>query len=163
MFSKIVISSLLVTTSAHIMLHSDQNTTVVGRAPTCYSESDFDKCLDECRTPDSGATCDSEISGVNMYWCCHNPSPGCYSNQNDAKSHCSTGKVKKVDDYNYCCQLNDCCHHDDDDCAIGDVCCLDSCDDPLTCTYTENGCGGKYGQMHNCGWDDDYAACTVGL
>jgi hypothetical protein len=78
-------------------------------------------------------------------------------------SHCSTKTVKKVDDYNYCCQMDKCCHHDDDDCNIGDVCCLDSCDDPLTCSYTTDGCSGKYGELHNCGWDDKYSACTVGL
>ena len=41
---------------------------------TCWT--DFDKCLDSCPTPTSGATCDNEISGVNSYWCCHEPSSG---------------------------------------------------------------------------------------
>ena len=46
------------------------------KGPYCYPESGFADCLDECRTPDSGATCDAEYAGVNAYWCCHNPLPG---------------------------------------------------------------------------------------
>jgi hypothetical protein len=118
--------------------------------------------MDACRDPDFGAVCDSEIAGVNLWWCCHNPEPGCYSNFNDAYDHCGTKKVKKMDDYKYCCQMNDCCHFDDADCVTGDVCCLDDCEDPTKCTYTQSGCDGKYGDLHGCGWDADYSACIVG-
>jgi hypothetical protein len=127
----------------------------------CYAEGDFNLCLSECRTPDSGATCDSVILGVNQYWCCHNPSPGCYSNFNDAYSHCSTKQVLKVDEYEYCCAAASCCHFDDDECAIGSVCCNDGCTDPKTCSYTETGCGGKYGDLHGCQWNDASQQCLV--
>jgi len=42
-------------------------------------------------------------SGNQLWWCCHEPSPGCYSNFNDAYDHCPTKSVSKLDDYYYCC------------------------------------------------------------
>ena len=48
------------------------STAIVGsKGPYCYPESGFDDCLEECPKPSSGATCDSEMSGVNLYWCVH--------------------------------------------------------------------------------------------
>lgn len=55
-----------------------------------------------------------------------------------------------------------CCHYDDDTCNAGDVCCLTSCDDPATCSYTKSGCSGKYGEIHDCAWEDDEELCVVG-
>ena len=43
---------------------------------------------------------------------------------------------------------------DDEECNIGATCCTDSCDDPKTCGYTEQGCNGKYGEIHNCKWEN---------
>ena len=133
------------------------------RPKTCYSEQNQASCVEECRTPDSGATCDSEVVGNSLYWCCHNPSPGCYSNVNDAYAHCDTHTVLKIDDFNYCCLQSTCCHHEDKDCDPASTCCLDDCTDPKTCSYTEKGCGGEYGQLHNCVWDDKHSQCMVGL
>jgi acid phosphatase len=45
-----------------------------------------------------------------------------------------------------------CCHYDDASCASGDTCCTSGCDDPATCSYTESGCLGSYGQIHQCSW-----------
>lgn len=55
-----------------------------------------------------------------------------------------------------------CCHYDDATCSTGDVCCLSSCYDPSTCSYTESGCTGSYGQVHDCTWDTDDGICVVG-
>ena len=152
---------------AIISVTSAYNATLVGKAgPYCWTDgpgsSAFSDCLDACPKPESGATCDNEISGVNSYWCCHEPLPGCYSNQNDAKSHCSTGKVSKLDDYVYCCTMEDCCHSSDGNCNAGDVCCNSGCDDPTHCTYSQSTCGGAYGEKHSCMWDDNNEICVVG-
>uniref|UniRef100_A0A7S2XDA4 Calcineurin-like phosphoesterase domain-containing protein n=1 Tax=Lotharella oceanica TaxID=641309 RepID=A0A7S2XDA4_9EUKA len=53
-----------------------------------------------------------------------------------------------------------CCHYSDSSCNEGDVCCKSNCDDPSTCSYTEYGCTGSYGQVHNCQWDG--STCKVG-
>ena len=55
-----------------------------------------------------------------------------------------------------------CCYSSDTTCAQGDVCCKSSCKDPTTCSYTKTGCNGKYGQLHNCQWNEDTDTCTVG-
>eukprot|EP00620_Florenciella_sp_RCC1587_P016323 CAMPEP_0182570768 /NCGR_PEP_ID=MMETSP1324-20130603/10980_1 /TAXON_ID=236786 /ORGANISM="Florenciella sp., Strain RCC1587" /LENGTH=144 /DNA_ID=CAMNT_0024785197 /DNA_START=132 /DNA_END=566 /DNA_ORIENTATION=+ len=137
------------------------NTTVGSWPDTCFT--DQNDCMDACRDPDYGAQCDSEVQGVNIKWCCHNPSAGCFSNYDDTYAHCSSKSVKKMDDYYYCCTQSDCCYSSDgsDDCNVGDTCCNADCDDPLTCSYTESGCSGTYGAKHNCMWDTDH--CIVGL
>ena len=53
-----------------------------------------------------------------------------------------------------------CCYSADATCDAGDVCCLSGCSDPATCSYTETGCTGHYGQIHNCEWVD--GTCIVG-
>ena len=136
---------------------------VGSKGPYCYPESGFADCIDACPTPSSGATCDLEISGVNQYWCCHEPLPGCFSNSNDAKSHCSTGKVSKVDEYLYCCTMESCCHSGDKNCNTGDVCCDSGCNDPYSCSYTTTGCSNSYGAAHNCAWDSSNSACIAGI
>jgi hypothetical protein len=105
----------------------------------------------------------SRRSGVNLWWCCHEPSPGCYSNFNDAYDHCDTKSVTKLDDYYYCCDKSECCYQEDPTCDPGAVCCTDGCSDPSNCTYTQNGCSGTYGQRHNCTWNsaDDYCYVPV--
>ena len=131
--------------------------------PYCWDNDGFADCLNSCPTPDYGATCDAEYAGVNAYWCCHEPLPGCYSNSADAKSHCSSGKVSKIDEYVYCCTMTSCCYSGDSSCEAGDVCCLSDCADPANCTYTEDGCSGTYGAKHNCNWDSSNDACIAGI
>jgi len=53
-----------------------------------------------------------------------------------------------------------CCHYNDASCSAGDVCCKSSCSDPSTCSYTESGCSGHYGQVHKCTWTG--GKCVVG-
>ena len=55
-----------------------------------------------------------------------------------------------------------CCYYSDSAsaCSAGDVCCKSSCKDPSSCSYTESGCEGRYGQKHNCQWEG--AQCVVG-
>jgi hypothetical protein len=144
------------------MVSANYNETQLTTMPsTCFTSQST--CMSNCRTPDYGSTCDSEISGNNMYWCCHNPAPGCFSNSNDAYSHCSTNKITKVDEFYYCCVGADCCKSGDSSCNTGDVCCLKDCNsDPLSCSYTESGCGGAYGAKHSCEWDDKMSLCLVG-
>ena len=127
----------------------------------CYDEKNYNTCLDECRTPDFGARCDSFTVGANSFWCCHNPSPGCYSNFNDAYSHCSTKQVLKHEEYEYCCAQAAVCQPDDVDCAIGAVCAPEGCTDPKTCSYTQSGCTGKDGTLHGCQWNTYTSACLV--
>ena len=45
-----------------------------------------------------------------------------------------------------------CCHSSDASCTKGQVCCKSSCNDPNTCSYTESGCTGHFGSIHNCVW-----------
>ncbi len=44
-------------------------------------------------------------------------------------------------------------------CSSGDVCCLSGCSPPAECSYTEQGCSGEYGQIHDCTWENDM--CVV--
>eukprot|EP00939_MAST-03C_sp_MAST-3C-sp1_P005297 g5297.t1 len=53
-----------------------------------------------------------------------------------------------------------CCHYSDKSCTEGQVCCKSSCDDPSSCSYTEAGCDGRYGQAHGCSWTG--SSCVVG-
>jgi hypothetical protein len=53
-----------------------------------------------------------------------------------------------------------CCHSSDKSCTKGQVCCKSSCNDPSTCSYTETGCSGHYGSIHNCAWQS--GVCVVG-
>ena len=119
--------------------------------------------MEECRKPGFGSSCDIEFVGVSKYWCCHNPYPGCYSNSNDALAHCPSKKVKKVEEYNYCCQVDECCHFDDLECNIGATCCTDDCEDPKLCGYTKTGCSGQYGAIHNCAWSNTTDSCIAWL
>ena len=82
---------------------------------------------------------------------------------------CNGGCAEYADccaDYQTLCGDDDgavgCCHYDDTTCTVGDVCCTSGCDDPTTCTYSQSGCSGQYGQMHNCAWDDADSLCLVG-
>ena len=52
-----------------------------------------------------------------------------------------------------------CCHYSDGHCTPGDVCCKSHCDDVSSCSYTEEGCSGKYGAIHHCAWDGGF--CKV--
>jgi len=70
--------------------------------------------------------------------------------------------VNKLDDAYYCCIQDTCCHFDDEQCNAGATCCLDDCDDGRKCSYTKTGCEGRYGQIHNCAWDEDDSTCIVG-
>jgi len=45
-----------------------------------------------------------------------------------------------------------CCHYSDATCKSDSVCCKSQCDEASTCSYTEEGCNGRYGKKHNCGW-----------
>lgn len=54
----------------------------------------------------------------------------------------------------------ECCYYKDTSCKVGDVCCKSGCKDPFTCSYTEEGCSGRYGQKHHCTWQND--TCFVG-
>jgi len=53
-----------------------------------------------------------------------------------------------------------CCHSSDSTCTKGQVCCKSSCNDPSSCSYTESGCSGHYGSIHNCAWKS--GQCVVG-
>lgn len=53
-----------------------------------------------------------------------------------------------------------CCHYNDTSCSVGQICCKSGCNDPSTCSYTQSGCTGKYGEIHHCQWTD--AHCVVG-
>merc|ERR1712032_1616159 len=44
------------------------------------------------------------------------------------------------------------CYYHDKACNNGQVCCKSQCQDPKSCSYTESGCSGKYGQVHHCHW-----------
>ena len=53
----------------------------------------------------------------------------------------------------------ECCYYDEASCSSGDVCCLSGCQDPKTCSYSQQGCSGEYGEVHSCTWDD--GMCVV--
>jgi hypothetical protein len=59
-----------------------------------------------------------------------------------------------------------CCYSSAATCTEGNVCCLASCKPSSTnpasaCSYTQTGCSGQYGRIHNCQWDSD-GVCRVG-
>lgn len=143
-----------------VLTYNDTNT-LSSMPDTCYT--DFDTCKSNCRSPDSGADCDTEVKGNNLYYCCHNPSPGCYADYDSTYQHCPSKIVTKVDDYYYCCTGDECCNYDDRSCNTGDVCCLSKCDDPAECSYTKSGCSSAYGGNHNCQWDSHNDLCVVGV
>lgn len=45
-----------------------------------------------------------------------------------------------------------CCYYSDSSCVEGQICCKSHCNDPSTCSYTQYGCSGSYGQKHRCHW-----------
>ena len=139
-----------------------------GKGPYCWADGPgstaWTDCMDSCPKPSSGATCDIFYEGVNIYYCCHEPLPGCFSNSNDAKSHCSTKKVTEVDEKVWCC-IDDCCQSSDKSCDAGNVCCYSDCNDPMNpdCSYTESTCNGSHGDKNDCMWDSKNDMCVVGL
>lgn len=52
-----------------------------------------------------------------------------------------------------------CCHYKDTSCTSGQTCCKSGCDSPSTCSYTQYGCSGEYGKLHNCEWSG--TSCVV--
>ncbi|KAJ8613911.1 hypothetical protein CTAYLR_009575 [Chrysophaeum taylorii] len=70
------------------------------------------------------------------------------------------GTVSNDDDDDDTSSSGACCHYDDAICNQGDVCCYSDCDDPTTCSYSEGGCSGEYGSIHDCFWDGSH--CVVG-
>ena len=53
-----------------------------------------------------------------------------------------------------------CCYFSESSCSRGDVCCKSNCKDPSSCSYSQYGCGGKYGRKHSCLWEN--GQCVVG-